>query len=246
MATEFLQFQTKGSCYFFPSHCDPNLFVWKGASYKLPGAVCCLQSLVCKPIHLIVDLLLQCTISPFLCFICVWLHILQFDRERLNRGKVFEHAEDISLGLVGWEGPKGCIAMWHDPIVIIIHNNRRDTVFTWRRGSIKDHLCHYPTKNFLAVWPRRCWTLGPSAFALVSSDQAIYHCCCGADVRWDFLHVWPIMNDYQGLCQHAVEYPRSISIVVERNPQWLIGKMPNCLLKSRNGWGGNVHWYSRM
>ncbi len=38
---------------------------------------------------------------------------------------MFEHAEDISLGLVGQEGPKGCIAVGHDPIVITIHNNRR-------------------------------------------------------------------------------------------------------------------------
>jgi hypothetical protein len=66
------------------------LFVQKGNLDELLGAVGSFDSLLCESIHLHVDTFLQLTIMPFLCFICMQLHVLKYDAELLGSDKVFK------------------------------------------------------------------------------------------------------------------------------------------------------------
>ena len=103
-APELFQFLPQGSYSLFASQGDPDLLIWERSFNKLAYAVASFKGLICKPIHLDVDVFLKGTIPPFLFLICMWCNILILDPEWLGRDKVFEDSKEVCLRLLVVKG----------------------------------------------------------------------------------------------------------------------------------------------
>ncbi len=131
-APEFLQLGPQGTHHLFPPHEDPDLLIWESTFDTLACAMGCHEGLLCKAIHLDVDLfVLQRTVLPSLCVIGIWLHVFVLHAEWLSGNEVFENAKNNCLWLIGRKWAEGFLPMRNYPIVITIDHNKRDCVIAF-------------------------------------------------------------------------------------------------------------------